>query len=283
MPSYADRVRDIFHWIVLFDQQDCDTITPVQIRAQRDRWLTTGPRMRQKGKKKITEHKPLAASTVNHRLRALQNMWTVLWPQQPNPVRQVPEADEPTTVPRAMLPATVQAIFKHLPAHSKSRARLLVMFWTGLPGKTLMRLKREDVDLEAGIIYLPGRKKGAGTHGATLPLLPDAVKAFTELDAVHGWGEFSKSGLRSVFLRACAAAKVSDVTPYHLRHTFATNFLAATKDLRATQKALNHSTAKLTERYAMAAIDPVMLDAYAKMAKVSRRVTTRVTTTQKRP
>src|SRR5688500_19682445 len=126
-----------------------------------------------------------------------------------------------------------------------------------------MRLKPGDVDLENGVMYLPVRKKGKGTQGVALPLLPQAVEAFQELIAVHGWGEFSTSGMHSLTQRACEKAKLPKITPYQLRHTFGTNFLAATKDLRATQQALNHSTLKLTLRYASGAVEPALAAAFA--------------------
>src|SRR5687767_5895563 len=67
MTSYKDRVRHSFEWIALFGEQETDTITPAQIRAQRDKWLTVGPRTRTRGKERILEHKPLAASSVDRK------------------------------------------------------------------------------------------------------------------------------------------------------------------------------------------------------------------------
>jgi integrase len=269
MPSYKDRVRDIFEWIQLFGEQETDTITPAQIRAQRDKWLTVGPRTRTRGKERIVEHKPLAASSVNHRLRALENLFTVLWPGTPNPVRHVPEAEEPESLPRALSSELVDALFATLPA-GKTTARLHVLRWTGLPAKTLMRLKAADVNLEAGVIYVPGRKKGKGSPSIVLPLLPDAVRAFQEVIAMRAWGEFSTSAMHSLVQRACAKAKLPKISPYQLRHTFATNFLAATKDLRSTQRALNHATLKTTLKYASAAVDPVLAAAFATMADAQK-------------
>lgn len=270
MPSYTDRVRHIFEWIALFGDQEADTITPAQIRAQRDRWLTIGPRSRQQGKTRIIEAKPLAASSVNHRLRALENLFTVLWPHSANPVRHVPEADPPETLPRALDATVVEKLFAVLPP-GKTRARLQVLRAIGQPAKTLMRLKPADVDLELGVMYLPRRKKGKGKRGIALPLLPSAVEAFKALIEVKGWGEFSTSGMHSLVQRACAKHGLPKVTPYQLRHTFGTNFLAATKDLRATQRAMNHSTLDLTLRYAEAAVEPALAAAFAQMAEAEKR------------
>jgi site-specific recombinase XerD len=96
------------------------------------------------------------------------------------------------------------------------------------------------------------------------------VRAFQEVIAMRAWGEFSTSAMHSLVQRACAKAKLPKISPYQLRHTFATNFLAATKDLRSTQRALNHATLKTTLKYASAAVDPVLAAAFATMADAQK-------------
>jgi integrase len=51
------------------------------------------------------------------------------------------------------------------------------------------------------------------------------------------------------FETACKNAKINDFRFHDLRHTFATNFLQRTSDLRALQEILGHSDIKMTERY----------------------------------
>ena len=48
---------------------------------------------------------------------------------------------------------------------------------------------------------------------------------------------------------------------YDFRHSYATTILAATHDLRTTQRLMLHSSARTTERYARAAVDPVLVAA----------------------
>ena len=57
-----------------------------------------------------------------------------------------------------------------------------------------------------------------------------------------------KMGLR----RAISAAKLNGkgISPYAFRHTFATQVLAKTSNLRAVQTLLGHSRSTMTERYA---------------------------------
>lgn len=291
LATYKERVRHIGEWVDEFGDQDPQAITSAQIRARRDRLLMVGPKLVQKkvgGKRAwVAVAQPLSAGSVNKRLRALENLYTVLWPGTPNPVRQVPEADEPESRPQAIPKAWIAKIFRAMPP-SKTRARLKVIRWTGIPHKTIGRLTRADVDLRRKQVTLPGRKKGRGTRGGVLPLLPGAVAAFREFVQADAWGPFSPSAMYKSVQLACAKVRAPAITPYQFRHTFATEFLAATKDLRATQKALDHSTPRLTEAYARAAVDPALAYAYRQVAATHRakrrgRVAGKVTTRRKRP
>jgi site-specific recombinase XerD len=51
------------------------------------------------------------------------------------------------------------------------------------------------------------------------------------------------------FETACRNAKITDFRFHDLRHTFATNFLQRTSDIRALQEILGHSDIKMTEKY----------------------------------
>ena len=234
--------------------------------------------------------KGLAASTVNHRLRALANLWTVLdgGRRAPNPVREVPEAEEPDHAPRAVPVAIVERILAALPdrgqgirgqsrdAISKTKARLRVMAWTGIPPGTLGELQAGDVDLEAGTYQPPRRRKGRGSASRRKPLTARGIEAFRQLAAAAAWGPFSPQSARSSFKRACAEAQkqlaAEDVTvdlstlrPYDLRHTFATEALAATGDLAQVGRLLGHQSSKTTARYAAAAIDAVLAAAVKRL------------------
>jgi integrase len=56
--------------------------------------------------------------------------------------------------------------------------------------------------------------------------------------------------LRTVFMNACAKAKLEDVTPHVLRHTFASRLAMAGVDLRTIQELGGWRSLKMVERYA---------------------------------
>ena len=202
MPTYRERRRHIQEWALLFGDRPRDEITAVDIRAQRDRWLTTGPRMVQErgpdGKVVwIAKPLPLSASSVNHRLRALENLWTVLDGRHaPNPVRDVPEAIPPDPEPRGETFSLALEILSFMPdvtrplkggavePGSLSRVRFEAMLMTGLTPKQLAALKPEHVDWTVPAFVAPRRYKGrtsrrqrAGRPMKPRPLMPEAVAA----------------------------------------------------------------------------------------------------------
>jgi integrase len=164
-------------------------ITPELIAAQRDRWLAD------------TDDGRYAPASVNKRLRALSNLWTVLDGRRaPNPVLEVAECEEPDPEARGLPYDVIEAILaaipdtaigkkkdgtrttgKNIPRPSKTKARLRVIAYTGLAHAQLKLLTRSDVDLEAGTIRLVARRKGRKHRRAQdrpipqlLPLLPQA-------------------------------------------------------------------------------------------------------------
>ena len=64
---------------------------------------------------------------------------------------------------------------------------------------------------------------------------------------------------------------LSRVRPYDFRHSYATALLAATHDLRTTQRLMLHSSGRTTERYARAAVDPVLVAALDRFAAYAEK------------
>lgn len=269
LTTHKTRVKDIERWIAIFGTRRRDTITSAEIRGWRDTWMKQ-PRAKDKP--------PYAASTINHRLRALSNLWTVLDGRRaPNPVRDVPEVTEPDPLPRALSFDTIDAILSHMAIVSRSKkgvprqgtqsktlARLRVIMYTGLTNAQLARLTPADVDLEHGTMLVRSRAKGAGSKPQRLPLHPDAVEAFRHFAAIDCWGPFSGPSVRKNFLVAARKARKAghpvplDVRPYDLRHSWGTAVVAATGSLEAAKDLLSHRSTRTTRRYALAAADDLL-------------------------
>jgi integrase len=195
--SIKERRADIARWVEIFGTKRRDMITAAEIRLHRDRWITLPRGYAADG----SPLPPYSASTINHRLRALSNLWTVLDGRRaPNPVREVPEVPEPDPLPRGLPYATVEAILSHLvdrgqtergkgrkpilrqirrarseaerrrlralavpaPPPSKTLPRLRVMAYTGLTPAQLGRVVPSDLDLDAEQPSLLIRRRAKG-------------------------------------------------------------------------------------------------------------------------
>lgn len=307
MPQYGQRRRHIQLWAALFGEQESTTVQSSEIRAQRDRWLTVGPRrVRVKHVKPAawTEiASPLSASEVNLRLRALENLWTVLWPGTPNPVREVPECDTPPPQPRGQTFALALEILAFMPDitspkkgavaedGSLSRIRFEAMLLTGLTPKQLGTLKPSDVDASVPCVTPPMRLKGRlalrrqrpRKAPKARPVMACALPVLARLFELGGNKPFSRQSLNRSVRRAIVhanAARAASGQPlidrtlrvYDLtRHTFGTEAYRAYGDLKVVQELMGHSDITQTEIYAHAAVKERAVAAVAALDKVATR------------
>lgn len=102
--QYESRRRYIQEWAALFGQRLRNSITGSEVRAQRDQWLTSGPKHVQErlpnGRTAwVTKPLPLSAASVEERLRALADLYITLdGPDAPNPARAFPEIHLPRSL-----------------------------------------------------------------------------------------------------------------------------------------------------------------------------------------
>jgi integrase len=239
-----------------------------------------------------------APSTVRHYRMALHTLWNALdGKSRPNPLGDVPAPRLDDPEPRAIPYAIIEKIFEAMPERgqglrhqpratvSKTKARLRLMAYTGLPPAQIMRLQPEHIDWDGASVLVHGRRKGKGSRPARLPLIPAALDALRAFAAASAWGSFSMSSVRATWWRAVramvdrlaltdyrAAKNLLDsllrtrIRPYDLRHSYLTESYKIGRDLRATQALAMHSDVRMTERYTLAAVDPRLVDLAARLA-----------------
>lgn len=248
MASYSDRKRDIDWWVTLFAEKPREHITSAEIAA-----ALSGLK--------------LSASSINHRRTALAHLWRTLDGKSArNPVREVPKRREPDAEPRGLSYDIIQKIFDAM-EESATKARLMVLAWTGIPQAQQRRIQAADIDVKSRSVYVRGRQKGHGTKGRRVPLSPDGVKAFKAYIRNDAFaGTFSRSSSWKSFRLACKKVEeasrktkrpisLAGVRPYDLRHSFGTQVYAASGDIRATQILMGHSKPEMTHRYTLGAVD----------------------------
>lgn len=249
---------------------------------------------------------PMAASTVNKYRFALSHVFTVLDGQAAaNPLRDVPKYQEPDPEARDIPYAIIDRIIDDIrdrgqgPSLSRTKAIVRILAYTPVTPAQLRRMRRADVQLHVGRfgeIVTPGRKKGRGTKAKRKPLVSEQGReAFRAAEAAGCWTDdgafvqFSRSSLHRTFTdardRIVAAlrleqpdldlARVAQMKPYDLRHSFAT---VASIMLKGNESVvgefLDHQDPRTTKRYTQAALSEHMRVASEAIAAAFATATT---------
>jgi integrase len=260
MPTFKEREKHIALWTAEFGQRARHTIKTVDVDVVLSKWLTAGK----------------SPSAVRNRRTALHSLFSTLdagVTGASNPVSGalLPRLPEPTA--RAISYAQIERILAAMPdvgqglsgkardSASKTKARLEVIAYTGLPHALLKALTRDMVDWQQGLLSVPARHKGGGVKRRTLPLTADGLAALRRFDALECWGTFSNSSMLKSFRRACKAANVKPMPRvYDLRHSFATETYRLTGDAKATAQLLMHSeNSHMMDRYTIGGVQPRVL------------------------
>ncbi|MFZ5877442.1 MAG: tyrosine-type recombinase/integrase [Nitrospirota bacterium] len=198
-----------------------------------------------------------------------------------SPFRQITHLKEPPGKTRFLTDDEIKKLLEKLPAQAK--AAVIVALNTGLRREECLGLRWESIDFENRVLTVYKTKSG---KARSVPLNDAAIKALRGLKSwmTSIWvfptddGEAKKPAKKTkptekgesepskakrpvthtdpdnfynrVFLPACRAAGLDDVTFHTLRHTFASHLAMSGTDLYTIQKLLGHSTLRMTERYA---------------------------------
>lgn len=286
MPSYKDRARDIKLWIAAFGRRARKSISTKDIDEQLQHWIDGG----------------YAASTVNNRRTALMAMFTRLDGRAAaNPVREARVFEEPELAPRGIPIRYVQYIleaipdaisFSHLrPTKEKplvSKPRILIEALTGMRPSQVGQLRAgAHYSIDERWYVIPRSQKGQSRRGRSprpmtrKHMTEQQAQAFMRFRDLKCEGSYSPSSRRRLFNQAVKAAQQrletegstyrypKDLVPYDLRHSFATEMLRQTKNLETVAELIDHSTTRMTKRYALAAVPDVLKDAAAAFESAS--------------
>lgn len=278
LDDYRTRVQHIEEWIAIFGTRRRESIRAADIREQRNRWLEQPYAFKQTRRRLARgvdphildgagERIPLfySASAINQRLRALSNLWTVLEPDAPNPVRHVPEVEEPEPVARGIPREDVERIFAHIPdrgwpekrgaprpPYSIAKWWLRALYYGGLTHAQLERVDPEtEIDWDNAAFRTKRRRKGKGVRGDWKPIMKEGMIALWMLQACGALGrKRSSTAPRRAFIRAAKAAGYEGkFTPYDLRASFAGWMFETTRDKQLVQMLLQHGDDRTTDRY----------------------------------
>jgi integrase len=166
--------------------------------------------------------------------------------------------------------------------------RLLML--TGARKTEILGLRWSELDMGRSLLTLPPERTKAGgkTGERRITLSPPALQILSArrpndaepedfvFPAFRGDGHIV--GVRRVFAKACATAKLTGLRVHDLRHSFASFAIADGASLFLVGKLLGHASARTTERYAHLSGDPLQ-DAAAAVGRRLMPVASRPATT----
>ena len=150
----------------------------------------------------------------------------------------------------------------------RNRAMIALMLAAGLRVGEVSRLRWPDLNMNTGKLHIKESKRKKDRVLWVGDDILAMLQAWSERQEAQGpaatghvfttssGGQVAPRYIQAMMQRLrrrCGIKK--QVTPHTLRHTFATDLLRETKNLRLVQKALGHSSIKTTEIYTHIADD----------------------------
>lgn len=210
----------------------------------------------------------ISARSVARALAALRGMFRFLVAERHlkrDPTENIENPKLWTTLPKSLQPSEVDALLaapdRNTPDGLRDAAMLELLYATGLRVSELIRVKLEDLVMDAGFL----RTIGKGSKERIVPFgdaARDTIVAYLE----HGRPHFVKSPDPYLFLtnrgkpmtrqafwqkivRHARTAGIVHISPHVMRHSFATHLLENGADLRSVQLMLGHSDISTTQIY----------------------------------
>lgn len=166
-----------------------------------------------------------------------------------DPTARLPKPRSPRGVPRPVPWSVIDTLMADPPS-VRCYAYVALAAYAGLRVHEIAKVRGEDVDTEAGWLYVDGK---GGVHAA-VPLhpvlgilaqgMPPAGWWFPGVDAGH-----VRAHNVSLTVSKALHRHSGDGTAHRLRHSFGTEVLRSSRDLRVTQELLRHQSPATTAVY----------------------------------
>jgi len=149
------------------------------------------------------------------------------------------------------------------PRELRNAAMLEILYGAGLRVSELVRMKVQDVNLEANFVRIFGKGSkervvpiGSHARKRTLDWLENGRPCIMKnhysqyLFTARAGNPMTRQGFWKILKKYAGLAGISkNVTPHTLRHSFATHLLEGGADLRSVQTMLGHSDISTTQIY----------------------------------
>jgi integrase/recombinase XerD len=252
LSAYRADLRHFGHWLA--DQKiDLDCAERIQVVRYFQALRSAG----------------ISARSVARALAAIRGLFRFLVAERHlknDPTENLENPKLWSTLPKSLQAAEVEALLRapdrQTPAGLRDGAMLELLYATGLRVSELIRVRIEDVVMDAGFL----RTMGKGSKERIVPFGDAARDAIVEY-VEKGRPSFDKHADPHLFLSnrgrpmsrqsfwmkivryARDAGIATHISPHVLRHSFATHLLENGADLRSVQMMLGHSDISTTQIY----------------------------------
>lgn len=250
--AYTRDVRLFSEWFDQTNGRDLTPgrITPIDVREYR-RYLLT-----------VKNYRP---ATVNRKLSSISAFCE--WARDTdlisaNPADGISQVDEVRPAPKWLDKNEQYALLRAVQEKGKKRdiALITLMFNTGLRVSEVSKLRLDDVEISPrkGSVTVRG---GKGEKFRSVPLNIDtrkAIQAYLSENPLEGdnhlfvsqrGGPLQPSGIYYLVNRYAYDARLDEVTPHTLRHTFGKNLIDAGVSLDRAAQLLGHESVDTTRIY----------------------------------
>ncbi len=211
----------------------------------------------------------VSARSVARALAAIRGLFRFLVAERhlrADPTENIENPKLWSTLPKSLVPQEVDALLRapqrDTAAGLRDRAMLELLYATGLRVSELIRVRLDDLVLDAGFL----RTMGKGSKERIVPFGDSARTAMLEyieggrrdLDttgdghlflSVRGRPMTRQAFWMKIVRYAREAGITTHISPHVLRHAFATHLLENGADLRSVQMMLGHSDISTTQIY----------------------------------
>jgi integrase/recombinase XerD len=232
------------------------------------------------------EHEALAVSSAARAVIAVRGLHAFAAAQglaETDPARDVPPPTPPRRLPKAITVAEVERLLAASgpgpddpsadPRMLRDRALLEFLYGTGARISEVTGLDVDELHLDADPVVRLAGKGGkqrvvpVGSYAVRAlqaylvrarPALAAASRRISVSPAVFlnvRGGRLTRQGAWGVLHAAAERARLPDVSPHTLRHSFATHMLDGGADIRVVQELLGHASVATTQVYTLITVD----------------------------
>lgn len=211
----------------------------------------------------------ISARSVARALAAIRGLFRFLVAEKHLDHDPAENIDNPklwATLPKSLQPSEVEALLRapdrNAPDGLRDAAMLELLYATGLRVSELIRVKNEDVELDAGFLRTMGKGSkerivpfGDSARAAIVAYIERGRPVFVKRADAHlflstrGTAMSRQSFWMKIVRYARQAGITAHISPHVLRHSFATHLLEGGADLRSVQELLGHADLATTELY----------------------------------